>query len=570
VRLQTKLTVAFAAVTLVPMVALAVIARVVVGNVYRAQLAQELEQAVARVDDEFRRLQSDVESAAARLASTGERPLRGWMLALAKGPLDDDTARDIAAQAPGEMRSLGLDVLALVDVRGEIVAAGHFAGRVGDSDSDALARARSSPGRALLVHEQIFQGGRAQPMLALEAAREVVMPLADSSGAAHVRAVVIGGRVVGESFAARLPAGARLYDADGKLVAAQSSKPPPKSWPRRTVELVGSDGQAVARVEVAVSDSDLEETLALIGELAAAFIVAALLLSLLVGAALARRIAGPLHELADGARAVSRGTLDATVEVRTRDEVGELAATFNTMTRDLAGARQELVRAERVAAWREIAQRIAHEIKNPLTPIQMAVETLKRAHDKGAPQFDALFAESADTILDEVTRLKHIVAEFSSFARMPQPALAPVDVNALVDGALALYKGGETRLQLALAPDLPPALADRDQLTQVLINLVENARDAVAGAGTITVTTRAAAGRVELEVADDGPGLSDEARARLFTPYFTTKARGTGLGLAIVHRIVGDHGGEIRVASNDNRRGGKGAVFTVAVPVATT
>jgi nitrogen fixation/metabolism regulation signal transduction histidine kinase len=174
-----------------------------------------------------------------------------------------------------------------------------------------------------------------------------------------------------------------------------------------------------------------------------------------------------------------------------------------------------------------------------------------------------LFAESAQTILDEVARLKHIVAEFSSFARMPQPRLAPVDISEVVDGALALYKGGDTPLDLSLARDLPPALADREQLTQVVINLVENARDAVAAGGRIRVATRVAEARIELEVADDGPGLSDEARAKLFTPYFTTKTKGTGLGLAIVHRIVRDHGGDIRVG------GGPGAVFTVSLPRAT-
>jgi nitrogen fixation/metabolism regulation signal transduction histidine kinase len=274
-----------------------------------------------------------------------------------------------------------------------------------------------------------------------------------------------------------------------------------------------------------------------------------------------------LRELADGAVAVAGGSLDASVPVRTRDEVGELAATFNSMTRDLAGARDELVRAERVAAWREIAQRIAHEIKNPLTPIQMAIETLQRAHRKSAEQFDALFGESAQTILDEVGRLKRIVHEFSSFARMPAPTLAPVDVSEIVDSALALYKGGQTSLDLSLPRDLPRALADKEQLTQVVINLVENARDAAGPNGRIRVATRAdiERGRVELEVADDGPGLSEEAREKLFTPYFTTKPRGTGLGLAIVHRIVSDHGGEIRVGGAP----GAGAVFTVALPRAT-
>ncbi len=163
-----------------------------------------------------------------------------------------------------------------------------------------------------------------------------------------------------------------------------------------------------------------------------------------------------------------------------------------------------------------------------------------------------------------MARLKHIVAEFSGFARMPEPKLAPVAVHELVEGALALYAGGE----VSIARDLAPATVrgDRDQLQQVLLNLLENARDAVAqaGRGDIAVRTRRAGDRVEIEVADSGPGISEEARARLFTPYFTTKKQGTGLGLAIVHRIVTDHGGEIRVGANE----GGGAVFVVALPAA--
>jgi nitrogen fixation/metabolism regulation signal transduction histidine kinase len=561
VRLQSKLTIAFAAVALIPIVALTAIARVVVADLYLGQFKQQLDNEARRVDDEYQRLQSDVEQATERLASA-VAPVRQLLLALAKGPLDEEQARTLVLQAPGEMRTFGLDILELVDERGEILASGHFRGHVGDSDPEALARARRAPGRARLVHDEVLSDGRAQSVLALEAAIEATTSL----DGGHTRVVVVGGRILGHDFVSRLQANARLYAADGTLLAASTPKAPPSSWPRRVIELPGSDGQPAARVEIAVSNRDLTASLTLISWFTGIFIVGTLILALLVGAGLARRISGPLRELSEGARAVSRGTLDATVPVRTRDEVGELAATFNTMTSDLATAREELVRAERVAAWREIAQRIAHEIKNPLTPIQMAIETLQRAQKKGADKFDALFGESAQTILDEVARLKHIVAEFSSFARMPQPQLAPVDLSELVDGALGLYKGGETRLELALARDLPPARADREQLTQVVINLVENARDALAGGsvdGAVRVATRRTGDRLELEVADDGPGISDEARARLFTPYFTTKARGTGLGLAIVHRIVSDHGGEIRVGGAV----GQGAVFTISLPI---
>jgi len=557
VRLQTKLTVAFAAVALLPIAALTLVARVVVAERYRGEFAETLDRAADHVSDEYRRLASDVEAATERVANTDDRLLSPVLVQLAKARhLDDDVAQATQERSVAAMRALGFDILEIVDERGEVLASGHFQGRVGESDTEALAVARRVPGKARLVHDQVLEGGRAREVLALEATRDVPKQFGDRSA----RVVVVGGRILGAKFLEKLDPSARLYGADGKLVAAGPGTPP-KHGQRRQIELAGPDGEPLARVEIAVPTDKLTEALEYIAWGAAALAVGAFVLALFFGAIVARRITGPLRELADGANAVAGGSLDASVPVRTRDEVGELAATFNGMTRDLASARDELVRAERVAAWREIAQRIAHEIKNPLTPIQMAIETLQRAHKKSAAQFDALFGESAQTILDEVGRLKRIVHEFSSFARMPAPVLAPVDVSELVDGALALYKGGELALALELPRDLPRALADKEQLTQVVINLVENARDAVAGKGTIRVVTRAADGRVELEVADSGPGLSDEARAKLFTPYFTTKPRGTGLGLAIVHRIVSDHGGEIRVGGAP----GAGAVFTVTL-----
>ncbi len=563
VRLQTKLTVAFAAVALLPIAALTAVARVVVVERYRAEFTESLDRAADEVSDEFRRLAGDVEAATDRVANPDDRLLGPVLLQLAKArQLDDDVAQATQERARAAMLALGFNILEIVDERGEVLAAGHYNGHVGDRDPEALAVARRVPGQARGVREEVLDGGRARDVLALESARQVQRQFGDRAASV----VIVGGRLVGDGFVARLDPSARLYAADGALLAARAPAPP-KRWQHRTIELPGPDGEPVARVEIAVSNDNLAEALEKITWASGAFAVGGFVLALLAGAVVARRITGPLRELADGAVAVAGGSLDASVPVRTRDEVGELAATFNSMTRDLAGARDELVRAERVAAWREIAQRIAHEIKNPLTPIQMAIETLQRAHKKSAPQFDALFGESAQTILDEVGRLKRIVHEFSSFARMPAPTLASVDVSEVVDAALALYKGGPMALDLALPRDLPRALADKEQLTQVVINLVENARDAAGPSGRIRVITRAdlERGRVELEVADDGPGLSEEARAKIFTPYFTTKPRGTGLGLAIVHRIVTDHGGEIRIGGSP----GAGATFTVALPRAT-
>jgi nitrogen fixation/metabolism regulation signal transduction histidine kinase len=195
---------------------------------------------------------------------------------------------------------------------------------------------------------------------------------------------------------------------------------------------------------------------------------------------------------------------------------------------------------------------LAHEIKNPLTPIQMAMDTLRKVWRKQHPSFGEILEESTTTVLEEVDRLKRIVSEFSDFARLPKPAPMPTDLNEVVASALALYEGA-TPVERRLGDALPTIEVDKGQMTQVLLNLLENARDAIAGKedGKIVVTTRRgdAGDRLELSVEDNGPGVASDIRDRVFTPYFTTKQGkgGTGLGLAIVHRIVSDHGGRIMV-----------------------
>jgi nitrogen fixation/metabolism regulation signal transduction histidine kinase len=295
----------------------------------------------------------------------------------------------------------------------------------------------------------------------------------------------------------------------------------------------------------------------------------ALVITVLFGLWVSARMTRDLDELVVGAQAASRGELDHQVPVRTRDEIGAVAEAFNTMMNDLLESKEKLVIAERVAAWQEIARRLAHEIKNPLTPIQMSVETLRKTHATQHPSFDEIFEESTQTVLEEAARLKRIVTEFSEFARLPKPEKRRMDLNEVVNGAVSLYQGSLT-VERELAPHLPLIEADRDQLSQLLLNLLENARDALPrdDGGRIRVETRVVRpGRsVALVVEDSGPGIDQEARELIFTPYYTTKhaTGGTGLGLAIVHRIVSDHGG--RIVITDSPLGG--ARFIVELPIA--
>jgi len=218
-----------------------------------------------------------------------------------------------------------------------------------------------------------------------------------------------------------------------------------------------------------------------------------------------------------------------------------------------------LLQAERAAAWREMARRLAHELKNPIFPIQLSIETLRRAQDQEDRRFGELFRESSDTILEELRSLKQIIEEFSEFARMPRPQLRPTDPTAVLDQVLALYQARLAGfvLERDVAPDLPLLPADPDLLGRALGNLVANALEAMAPGGTLRVAVSRAGAGVAIEVADSGPGLTQEQRTRLFTPYFTTKKGGTGLGLAIVQGIVSDHGGRIEVQSEP----GQGTTF---------
>jgi two-component system nitrogen regulation sensor histidine kinase NtrY len=236
-----------------------------------------------------------------------------------------------------------------------------------------------------------------------------------------------------------------------------------------------------------------------------------------------------------------------------------------------------LIRTQRVAAWRDVARRLAHEIKNPLTPIQLCAERMRRQFSSAPPAARALVEECTTTIVGEVESLKALVDEFAQFARMPAPRALPADLSAVLTDTLALYQGlfREIRIERRFSDGLPAVRLDIEQIRRVVINLVDNAVEALGGsaasagpdgeAPTIVVETRldAANGVVKLTVADNGPGIPPADRDKLFMPYYSTKGRGSGLGLAIVRRIIAEHGGSIEAADNDPH----GTVFTIELPV---
>src|SRR5271163_1221503 len=295
-----------------------------------------------------------------------------------------------------------------------------------------------------------------------------------------------------------------------------------------------------------------------------------LLLGLLLSWWGAARVTRPVQKLAEGAQEVADGNWSARVNVRGSDEIGQLAGSFNKMTEQLVEQRDKLVQVERVAAWRELARRLAHELKNPLFPLQTTVENLRKAREQNSPQFEEVFQESTGILLAEIENLKAIVGRFSDFAKMPQPELSTVNLNEIVRTVVKLFEGqfgavGRPAItpELHLEDDLPLIQADATLLHRAIENLVLNAMDAMPAGGVLMLRTAHKDGEVTLEISDTGTGLTPEESERLFTPYYTTKQHGTGLGLAIVQAVVADHGGRISVESET----GVGTSFHIDLPI---
>jgi two-component system nitrogen regulation sensor histidine kinase NtrY len=244
-----------------------------------------------------------------------------------------------------------------------------------------------------------------------------------------------------------------------------------------------------------------------------------------------------------------------------KDEEGKslgIVAVFDDLT--------QLIKAQRMAAWREVARRIAHEIKNPLTPIQLSAQRLRKRYLEKLQPDGEVFDQCTRTIVKQVEELKGMVNEFSNFARMPASQPTPNHLNEIIAETLALFQGFRKQVQFEFQPDdLPVLNVDRDQMKRVMINLIKNSLAATENGGKIRIQTsyNPQLQTVRLEVSDDGCGIPDEDKGRLFEPYFSTKKTGTGLGLAIVNAIISDHSGYIRVRDNKPR----GTTFLIELPV---
>jgi two-component system nitrogen regulation sensor histidine kinase NtrY len=484
-----------------------------------------------------------------------------------------------------------LDFLEFVDGQGTILSSAQWPAKFGYKDPVPS----SAPKEAFLKREELPDGAA----LGVFAIREVNVgdkPL-----------FVVGGRRLDRNFLARLepPPGMRamlyqnlesefspklLIDNSGPVQSADPVVPLIRQVQQHMQEvtalvhwslnasddeivnaipLTGLDHQLLGVLLVADSRRPYVEVRQQIRTAAWLGSAVGVVLAILLSGWAAARVTRPVEQLALAARQVAAGDWHTQVAVTSADEIGELAESFNRMTDELLQQKEQLVQSERVAAWRELARRLAHELKNPLFPLQLTVENLLRAREQSREQFEEIFRESASTLLAEIANLKTIVSRFSEFSRMPQPQFQRVQLNEVVESVSRLFQAqlrapdrAAIECRLELAGDMPTIAADPELLHRAVSNLVLNAMDAMAQGGRLTLRTRREGEWAVLEVADTGAGLTPEECDRLFTPYYTSKAHGTGLGLAIVQSIVSDHGGRICVRSD----AGRGTAFVIELP----
>lgn len=568
----------------------------IVSNVTRRAFERANEDQTAALIAQFRREFSrrgeDVAHRIETIAS--DEAVTRMALAVNRGPADYSAfVNEAKALADNQQ----LDFLEFVDSHGTILSSAQWPAKFGYKESSLPGG--PAPKTAFLRQEDLPDGAA----LSLSAIRQV--PVGDNP------LYVIGGRRLDKDFIAslELPAGMRamLYPNLAKsfspalLVAPAGGVQQPNSlaplvaqvqqqrqeatalihWSDNAVDdesvhaipLNGQDNQLLGILLVGNTRRPYVELRNRIRSAALLAGTVGIVLAILFSGWAASRVTRPVEQLAAAAQEVAAGNWNTRVPVESSDELGALAESFNSMTGELLEQRERLVQAERVAAWRELARRLAHELKNPLFPLQLTVENLVRSREQNSEQspeqFDEVFRESSATLLAEISNLKTIISRFSEFSRMPHPQLQRVEINEVVRNVARLLQAQmqspehvPVTCNLELAEPLETIAADPELLHRALSNLALNALDAMPQGGTLTLRTRQNGDRILIEIADTGAGLTPEECERLFTPYYTSKAHGTGLGLAIVQSIISDHGGRISVHSDP----GRGTTFMIELP----
>lgn len=554
-RLRTTLLLAFVGLSVLQLLAVVPLALRNLNALLDTQQERRLERQLLTARSWLDRLSAEVDRSLDELVQSDA------LEELARDAARESPRATLTTAASAAMAPRGLEVLSVFDAQGKTLSCGHLPARLGETDPAlfALTQSGAQGPRPVLVDFPGAQGLVSAP--ALVAARSVDY--------GEGRVWVVGGLRLTDARAAEV----------GRLIGAEVSLTGTLEGQAHTWAQGGSvEGPAdlrtlplppVGTVALRFSRGDLLATRAQVRTAFLALAAISLVLAAVAAFFVSRRVTRPVEALTDATARLAGGALHTQVAVQATGELQTLVESFNRMGTDLRSATERLVASERLAAWQEVAKRLAHELKNPLTPIQMSLETLLAASAKNDPRFQAVFKDSAAAILEEVQRLKRTIDAFSQFARLPRPVLAPLSLAELGAQVLSLYAphaGGEPA-RVRFLGDFEPNLwvqADRDQLTQVLVNLLKNAQEAMEGrSGNITARCRSEGPRAILEVVDEGPGVPESQRARILEPYVSTKPNGTGLGLAITLRILEEHGGQLEVGANPN---GQGAVFRITLP----
>jgi nitrogen fixation/metabolism regulation signal transduction histidine kinase len=289
--------------------------------------------------------------------------------------------------------------------------------------------------------------------------------------------------------------------------------------------------------------------------------VLVVIVSLLAGYLLISRITKPLKDLTDATQKLSAGQLTDTLDDSAGGEIGSLISSFNKMVADLRIAHQQLAIAERRNTWQQVARTVAHEIKNPLTPIKLSTERMYEKFLMNSKDFPDIIKSTTTTILNEINNLQKLVDTFHKYAKFPDPALKPDSINDIILEAAAMFKGEHATISCTLAPAAPAIPLDRGQIREALVNVVKNAIEAIAQAGRpgeIRLSSRCDDNELSVSIRDNGCGIPQEHHKKLFQPYFTTKKQGNGIGLALTERIITLNGGKIAFESQE----GVGTTFT--------
>jgi signal transduction histidine kinase len=541
---------------------------------------------IAQFRREFAQQADDVARRIDRLASTD---------AVQRTALDISRRGTDYAPFVGEAASMaaaqGLDFVDLVADDGTIISSAQWPARFGYRHRWATTARRGTD--AFLQAIELPR----ETALGLVAVRQV------PSGSRTL--YIVGGRRLDDQFlrTLALPDGMRaflyrnvepevsrqqLVDASGQLPQAAQLDPliarvrqtgqesaETIAWPDgpETVDAIplnGANGDVLGVLLVASSGRELAALLSRIRWSGFGFGALGVLIGAVLSYAAAIQVTRPVEQVAEAAGRIADGDWDVRVgDLHASGEVGALARAFDTMAVQLGDQRERLVQAERVAAWRELARRLAHELKNPLFPLRITLDNLRRARTLPPQEFEEVLDESLATLGTGLMNLNTVVGRFGDFAKMPAPVFETVAPNAIVEHAVKLVRAqidAPGRPPIHVTIDLDPACdtlrADGEQLGRVIQNLVLNAIDAMPQGGELTIRTRRHGAIVRLDVADTGEGLTDEERERLFTPYYTTKQHGTGLGLAIVQSVVADHSGRVWVESAP----GRGSTFHIELP----